>query len=163
MKKLSIYLLGLLLFIACTPDEFVALEEPFTTQRMEGMVGTWTVEAVTMTDLGIKDINDPEREQDLTSLLSTDKLVFVFNSDGTFEIKSAEGAEAPNFIGLTGGEWSFNEEEGDYPTMVILTQDGNQTLKLASMPRPGHDLAVAYDRVVGGTPILTYTYELTRN
>ncbi len=167
MKKIKFSILSLalfsLLFSSCRPEEAKEVGELFT-DRTSALSGTWKTSKVIQTDLRASE--NSNRTLDITNVMNAGDLQFTFNQDRSFTIASSTTDTAPNFTGISTGNWQFNtingEEETGFPSAVWLNPEGSIKLDLGSAPRPDFDQVVIFTRIIGGRPSISYTYTLTK-
>lgn len=162
MKNLLI-IIGLVLIISCTPEEFPPLGE--RPDRVQQLTGTWKVTQVIQTD------NDAVRkgfpffaqQQDITSAFNFTDLQIVLNADNSFAV---EAGTAPNIIGMATGQWETDDTE--YPSEVIFKNGGQQTEigigSFASIAEGALTLEVIRYEEKGDAlqPVITYEYKLEK-
>jgi len=144
-----------LIIISCSKPEIKPIGEYYPAG--DGMIGSWTLTSVTLTDLDLP-VPETDDPSDFYNSYAT-HWNFSFNADSTYTVD--EKGPGPDTFGDS-GTWTFTNYP--FPESVMMYGTDTTTLTLKNMPRASDfKFGFEFTRNGCGGDYVTYEYTLTRN
>jgi Domain of unknown function (DUF5004) len=165
MKKLAfiIAISGLLLFAACKPESIKGYE-PFSSVNVNTLQGQWKIISVTQTDEDSKRKLFPYKTLDVTSLLNLSDVKLSLNASGSAPSTfTAAYGTAPQIFKLSSGTWKLDDNNKPGALWLINASDTVKFTLGAYGKLANNKMSLKQVKSLGGTAMITYEYEFSKN
>lgn len=165
MKKITciIAISGLLLFAACKPESLKDYQS-FSAVNLSSFQGTWKISKVTQSDEDSKRKLFPYKTLDLTTSLNLTDIALTLNTASAAPAGfTVNYGTAPKVFKITSGSWILDDINKPGKLSLI---NGTDTVKFtlgAYSQLANKKLVLKQIKSLGGTAMVTYDYEFSKN
>jgi len=165
MKRITliIAILGLLFFTACRPESLKDYES-YSSVNLNSFQGQWKISKVTQSDEDSKRKLFPYKTLDLTNSLNLSAISVNLNiassAPSTFTVNYGT---APQIFKITSGSWKLDDINKPGNLWLINGVDTVKFIIGAYSQIANRKLSLKQVKSLGGTAMVTYEYEFSKN